>query len=187
MFRKIDEIGNITQTNRTTVKHIRNSFAEMFPLLKDNLDEIVSKKAILYTTKIKPENKYEIIFTENEIICAVDGKFVIPHLKILHRYQDWVPRMQVDKGAIKHVMTGANIMCPGLTSKGGKMEEIETEKMVLITAEGKINGMGVGKTKLSTSQIREVNKGVAIEMLHYLNDGLWNFKIPKVPKGSEKD
>ena len=32
---------------------------------------------------------------------------------------------------------------------------------------------------------REVNKGIAIENLHYLNDGLWNFKIPKVPAKSE--
>jgi len=28
-------------------------------------------------------------------------------------------RMQVDRGAIKFVMSGANIMCPGLTSEGG--------------------------------------------------------------------
>jgi len=31
--------------------------------------------------------------------------------------------VQVDKGAIRFVLGGANIMCPGLTSKGGKMED----------------------------------------------------------------
>lgn len=30
---------------------------------------------------------------------------------------------QVDKGAIRFVLSGANIMCPGLTSPGAKMTE----------------------------------------------------------------
>lgn len=29
----------------------------------------------------------------------------------------------VDTGAIKFVMGGANVMCPGLTSPGGKLDE----------------------------------------------------------------
>lgn len=32
-----------------------------------------------------------------------------------------LPRMQCDKGAIKFVLNGSNIMCPGLTSPGGSM------------------------------------------------------------------
>lgn len=32
-------------------------------------------------------------------------------------------RVQVDRGAIKFVLSGANIMCPGLTSAGGFLEE----------------------------------------------------------------
>jgi len=31
--------------------------------------------------------------------------------------------VQVDRGAIKFVLSGANIMCPGMTSKGGKLEQ----------------------------------------------------------------
>lgn len=33
-----------------------------------------------------------------------------------------MPTMRVDKGAISFVMNGANIMCAGFTSKGGRME-----------------------------------------------------------------
>lgn len=38
-------------------------------------------------------------------------------------------RLQVDKGAIKFILGGANIMCPGFTSPGGRLpeREIETE------------------------------------------------------------
>jgi malignant T-cell-amplified sequence len=30
-------------------------------------------------------------------------------------------RMQVDKGAIRFVLSGANVMCPGFTSPGGSL------------------------------------------------------------------
>ena len=33
-----------------------------------------------------------------------------------------LPQLQVDKGAIRFVLSGANIMCPGLTSPGAKMD-----------------------------------------------------------------
>jgi PUA domain protein len=33
--------------------------------------------------------------------------------------------------------------------------------------------MAVGPTKLSTADIRSVNKGIGVDNLHYLNDGLW--------------
>lgn len=32
-------------------------------------------------------------------------------------------KFQVDIGAIKFVLSGANIMCPGLTSPGGVLDE----------------------------------------------------------------
>ena len=33
--------------------------------------------------------------------------------------------------------------------------------------------MAVGLTKLSTADIRAVNKGIGVDNIHYLNDGLW--------------
>ena len=33
-----------------------------------------------------------------------------------------LPRLQVDKGAIKFILSGANIMVPGLTSPGARMD-----------------------------------------------------------------
>ena len=33
-----------------------------------------------------------------------------------------LPKLQVDKGAIKFILSGANIMAPGLTSRGACMD-----------------------------------------------------------------
>ena len=42
-----------------------------------------------------------------------------------------LPHMQVDKGAIKFVLSGANIMCPGLTSPGARMTKVEDNTIVV--------------------------------------------------------
>lgn len=41
-------------------------------------------------------------------------------------------KLQVDRGAIRFVLAGANIMCPGLTSPGGVLDdEVEAETPVV--------------------------------------------------------
>ena len=85
--------------------------------------------------------------------------------------------MQVDKGGIKHVLSGSNVMCPGLTSPEGRMDEVEKGQIVAIYGEGKEHAMAIGITLMSTANIRSVNKGHCIENIHHMTDGLWTQKI----------
>jgi predicted ribosome-associated RNA-binding protein Tma20 len=140
-----------------------------------------------------------------------------PTMRILHQYPDMMPKLRCDQGAIKFVLSGANIMCPGLTSPGATIHDevrrpgggcgrcrrgasgalhwphlrsratcsplqplhlaapcqVPEGAAVAIYAEGKEHAMAVGLTKLSTADIRSVNKGIAVELMHHLNDGLW--------------
>ncbi|XP_064374256.1 malignant T-cell-amplified sequence 1 isoform X2 [Dromaius novaehollandiae] len=90
-----------------------------------------------------------------------------------------LPHQQVDKGAIKFVLSGANIMCPGLTSPGAKLYPAAIDTVVAIMAEGKQHALCVGVMKMSAEDIEKVNKGIGIENIHYLNDGLWHMKTYK--------
>lgn len=74
-------------------------------------------------------------------------------------------------------MSGSHIMAPGLTSPGGKMDQVPKGAAVAITAEGKVHAMGIGMTTMSTDEIIKQNKGIAIELLEFLNDGLWKLTI----------
>mmetsp|Transcript_5006 Transcript_5006/g.12715 ORF Transcript_5006/g.12715 Transcript_5006/m.12715 type:complete len:93 (-) Transcript_5006:226-504(-) len=85
-----------------------------------------------------------------------------------------MPKLRVDKGAIKFVFGGANIMCPGLTSAGASMEDVPEDTAVAIYAEGKTHALAVGLTKMSTADIKSKNKGIGVDTIHYLNDGLWH-------------
>lgn len=47
-----------------------------------------------------------------------------------------------------------------------------------IYAEGKEHAMAVGITKMSTQAMRDTNKGIGVDNLHFLTDGLW--RLPRV-------
>lgn len=72
------------------------------------------------------------------------------------------------------------MMCPGLTSKGGWLppaeEDIPADRLVAMFAEGKEHAAGIGITKLSTEDMKRINKNVAVETLTYLGDDLWAVK-----------
>ena len=85
--------------------------------------------------------------------------------------------MQVDTGAIKFVLSGANIMCRGLTSAGGAIPvDLPAGAPVAVYADGKEHAIAVGSLAMSTADIRAQNKGIGVEVLHYLGDDLWKNK-----------
>ena len=89
-----------------------------------------------------------------------------------------LPRVGIDRGAIRFLLAGAHMMCPGLTSKGGYLppadEEVAEGKAVAIFAEGKEHPCGVGLMKMSTEQMKKVNKDIGVESVTYLGDDLWS-------------
>lgn len=81
-----------------------------------------------------------------------------------------MPRLRVDKGAVRFVFAGAHIMCPGLTSGGATIhDDVAEDTPVAVYAEGKEHALAVGLTKMSTATMRSVNKGHGVETLHHLN------------------
>ena len=64
------------------------------------------------------------------------------------------PLMQVDQGAIPYVLSGANIMCPGLTSKGANMTPgLAVGQVVTVIAEGKEHALAVGVLKMTSEEM----------------------------------
>jgi PUA domain protein len=120
-----------------------------------------------------------LIFASQPLFFSTRDGGWFPTLRLLHQYPGMMPRLRADRGAIKFVLSGANIMAPGLTSAGATLhDEVPAGAAVAIYGEGREHAMAVGWTQMSTEEMREVNKGIAVDNLHYLNDGLW--RTPKV-------
>ncbi|KAH8871013.1 Malignant T-cell-amplified sequence 1 [Schistosoma japonicum] len=172
MFKKFDEKEDISCTNNaknSVVKSLRTRLTDDFFIDKEMVDLILPKKDVVKHIKchehvdLYSDSDGEIMFFRQR-----EGPF-IPSLKLLHKWlfklilfiqlglrvfnPFILPHLQVDKGAIKHVLNGSNIMCRGLTSPGARMTEVPKESIVAVMAEGKANALAVGITLLSTDEM----------------------------------
>jgi len=179
MFKKFTQVENVTSVNlvKTSVQRgIRNAIVEQYASIGIVLDDILPKKTPIHVAKC--QGSITIILVNNiPLFFQIENKYY-PHLRLLHKYPFMLPHMQTDKGAIKHVIvTGANVMCPGLTTPGAKLDEnVPAKTVVAVHAEGKEHAMAVGITELSSEDIIRVNKGIGITNVHHLNDGLWKIQ-----------
>ncbi|KAJ3032180.1 UNVERIFIED_CONTAM: hypothetical protein HDU68_000019 [Siphonaria sp. JEL0065] len=176
MFKKFslkESVSGQSLVKSSQQRAIRQKIADQYPGLADVLEDLIPKKAQIVV--IKCQDALSIVSVNNKMLFFnhFDGPY-FPTLRLLHQYPDILPRFQVDKGAIKFVIAGANIMCPGLTSKGAKMDPgVPAESVVAIYAEGKEHALGLGWTKMSTEEILNVNKDIGVDNMHSLYDGLW--------------
>lgn len=171
-----DNISQQSRIKKSVGRGIRKAIGEQFPTLEDSgaLESILNKKKKVEVAKAQKHLQIVVVDDAPLFFNARNGVF-FPHLMLLHQFPDMMPRWQVDKGAIRFLLGGANVMCPGLTSAGAKMEtDIPVGSAIAIFAEGKDLPLALGLVMMSKDDILSKNKGVAIELIHYMGDGLWD-------------
>ncbi|EPX71141.1 RNA-binding protein Tma20 [Schizosaccharomyces octosporus yFS286] len=172
-FNSKEDFKGTTPIKSSIQRGIKSKLVETFPKLEQVIDDLIPKKSQL--TQIKCEERIFLYALNGEIILFqhFDGP-VIPSLRLIHKCPDAFPQVRVDRGAIKFVLSGANIMIPGLTSAGGNLpEDIGKDQYVVIMAEGKSAPAAIGITQMTAKEMIETNKGIGIENVHHLGDNLW--------------
>lgn len=177
MFKKFTKADVHSRSNiKSSVQRgLKSKFVSQFEDLEPAIESIIPKKS--QVVQIKCEDKIQLYAVDDEVVLFQHFDDIIPALRVVHKFPLCFPSVQVDRGAIKFVLSGANIMCPGLTSAGAKLPEENWEEgsIVTIYAEGKENALAVGKLTMSIDDIKTKNKGIGVELLHFLGDGLWAF------------
>ncbi len=99
---------------------------------------------------------------------------LIPTIKFLHtqKAQTILKTVMVDMGAVKFVVSGADIMRPGITEidQGIAMEEPvavidQKNKMVIC----------VGLALIDTNEMLAQQKGKSVQNIHCVGDDIWKF------------
>lgn len=197
--------GARKQLRSSDSKKIRRRFLETYPSFEASADlwlpttshlhELELKKPQadpdkhpfvfkLYYVQLKGSKEWDPLFYSDE---NGKEKRLVPHLKLIHRYPDALPRIRIDRGAIRFVLSGANLMVPGLTSPGGRLpseeaegederygkEDLEAGTVVVIEAEGKEHACMVGPLEVGTKVMKDKKKGLAMSQGHYLGDAMW--------------
>ncbi|RDW76353.1 translation machinery-associated protein 20 [Aspergillus mulundensis] len=180
MFKKDIPPSNRSKVKSSVQRALRQKLVEAHPLCEPYIDEILPKKAQLDAVKLPDRVTLYTIDSTPLFYQPLDGP-PIPHLKVLHQFPGMLPTIQIDRGAIRFVLSGATLMAPGLTSPGGRLPDAENalEKgtVVAVKAEGKEEICMVGTLKAGTEEVKSKGKGVVIDDGHYLGDGLWKMQL----------
>ncbi|KAK4191925.1 putative translation machinery-associated protein 20 [Podospora australis] len=204
MFKKDLSASPRQKLKSSIQRHIRQSVLTTYPLLTPFIDDVMPKKASLEQMKL-PDRVSLYVCDNQPLFFQHDTDALLPHLKLVHRFPQCFPTIRIDRGAIRFVLSGATLMAPGLTSKGGRLpepnaregkepigegapnegadeegrwsRELEKGEPVVVMAEGKEEAAAVGILVMGTKEIKEKGKGPVMEETHFLGDGLWNLSL----------
>ncbi len=79
----------------------------------------------------------------------------------------------VDSGAVRFVVNGADIMCPGIVAADPDVSENDP---VIIIEEVHNKPLAIGISLMEGAEMKG-NKGKAVKSIHYVGDKLWNLDI----------
>jgi len=125
--------------------------------------------------------KSQIRELQDDILHQYDGKFVewksnegyIPVLTLLLNKQVDLKKIVVDKGAIRFVTNGADVMRPGIT----KIDpSIKMGNIVVIVDENHDRALAIGRAMFDAKQMEDKKSGKVVKNLHTIQDDVWKFE-----------
>ncbi len=97
----------------------------------------------------------------------------IPVLTLLLNKQVDLKKIVVDKGAIRFVTNGADVMRPGIT----KIDpSIKIGDIVVIVDENHDRALAIGRAMLDAKQMENKTSGKVVKNLHTIQDDVWKFE-----------
>ncbi|MHA2315999.1 MAG: PUA domain-containing protein [Candidatus Hermodarchaeia archaeon] len=142
---------------------------EKFPNLEHKaLQDTPSRK--VQVERVVLDDKSELNFVGGELWLVIQQDLIFPGLPALLSENVELPKVIVDMGAVSHIANGADVMAPGIFDLDKKLVE---GNLAVIIDQKNLVPLAVGRMRLSAETILEINKGRAIDTLHYVGDPLW--------------
>ncbi|MFH1439083.1 MAG: PUA domain-containing protein [Candidatus Woesearchaeota archaeon] len=139
---------------------------------KIGLTDVISKKdnVIMEDDTIVVNGTIRFFYKANRIIPTL--KFIISLGDVFSdKFRSAnLKTITVDKGAIKFVVNGADIMRPGIT----KIDDgIDNDDFVIIIDEEHRKPLAIGISLLDSEELKAAKEGKVIKNIHYVGDDVW--------------
>lgn len=151
--------------------------------IKDLKSDILKQYNEEFLAQIIPEKaRIEFIQTEaGDILYAVNNELklwkstdgYIPVLTLLLANKIKLKKVVVDKGAIRFVTNGADIMRPGITKIDPSINKGE---IIEIVDETHDRSLAVGRALYDSKEMEEQKSGKVVKNLHTIQDPVWEFE-----------
>ena len=111
-----------------------------------------------------------ILIINNEILGLIINDKPFLTLKGLLKYNPEKKYVSVDKGAVKFVCNGADIMAPGVVDADSSVKKNE---LVWVRDEEHEKPLAVGVALMGAEEMVNAKKGKAVLSVHYIGDKIW--------------
>ena len=147
-------------------------------LSKKRYKEILSKLSEfgIQTSLQKSKNIKSISFKEGDLILVEDHPSIvyvqdlyIPFIGALNKFEGY-KKVYVDKGAVRYLINGADIMRPGIVY----WEPFNESNIIVAYVEEYNTPLVIGKSLISSKKLDDVKKGKVILNLHHVKDRFWD-------------
>lgn len=120
--------------------------------------------------EVEEEGLRLILLNREPFMIVTEGGSLIPHLKfLLKQGHCFLPKIVVDKGAVKPIGSGADVMAPGIVRIEGRFAENE----VAVVTEERLIPIAVVRALFPSESVRTMRKGKVAVNLHYPGDKAW--------------
>jgi len=114
-------------------------------------------------------NKNEVLLLDGNLDLIILGDTPFLTLNGINKYLPTRRFVNVDRGAVRFVLNGADIMAPGITKADSTIKE--GDLVWVQNPEG--TGIAIGYALFKGSKMVTTNQGKAVETIHHLGDDLW--------------
>ncbi|MBN1175611.1 RNA-binding protein [Candidatus Woesearchaeota archaeon] len=139
---------------------------------KSDIRDLIASCSFLDGLLDKKSNVVEeddLLFVNKNLVAIRFEGNLVPSLKMLISKTDLLPKVVVDKGAIKFVVKGADVMRPGIVSVGS----FQCSDFVVIVDETYGKPLAVGKSLFDSKTLLEMKEGKVLLNLHQIGDKFW--------------
>lgn len=156
-------------------KHLSNSEVKEINLQLNNLyklENFIDKKdvAILEEDILKINNKAAFFYYNIDETT----KIIVPTLKNILENKilyDKIKKVVVDMGAVKFVVSGADIMRPGIVNFD---DGIVKDDIVLVIDANYKKPLAVGIMMFYGEEAKAIQNGKVVKNVHWVGDKVWN-------------
>lgn len=167
-------IGLITIGDELLVKRYvlskreRKSIVEELTSIYPGLN--VDKDSVIEVAIFSNDLKF-IVIDKTPAFFQYNGRW-FPHLKYLWRNTiPGLPLIVVDKGAVKPILNGADLMAPGVRNVIGVFNKGD---IVVVVDEEYSKPIMVGEALVDSNTLKNMSKGKVVRNIHVVNDNFWN-------------
>ena len=134
---------------------------------KPSLQDYLRDQGLFYIEE--QQIKFFVGRKDGKALLFLHQKKILPTLHILHKNLLEIPSIFVDKGAIPHIVNGADLFAPGISRKNAFKEN---ELVVIRDARTELP-LALGISLMSSNEVK--NTGKVVKNLHWTGDALWRF------------